>query len=75
MQFDQNFALLEGSQLTVLRPGQQAVSGTYNHQTKTVTLDAGVTSLPRIQRALAQVMLPSFLYRRQAYQLARPPAR
>ena len=75
MQFDQNFALLEGSQLTVLRAGQQAVSGTYNHQTKTVTLDAGVTSLPRIQRALAQVMLPSFLYRKQAYQLAKPPVR
>ncbi|MDP3517765.1 MAG: LTA synthase family protein [Pseudohongiella sp.] len=69
MQFDQNFALLEGNQLTILRPQQQPVSGIYDQQSKTVVLNAGAPSQARVQRALAQVLLPSWLYRQQAYQV------
>ncbi|MDP2128229.1 MAG: LTA synthase family protein, partial [Pseudohongiella sp.] len=69
MQFDQNFALLEGDQLTILRPEQQPVSGTYDQRLKTVVLNSSAPSQARVQRALAQVLLPSWLYRQQAYQV------
>lgn len=69
MQFDQNFALLEENQLTILRPEQQPVSGTYDFDTKSVLVSAEVPDPRRVQRALAQVLLPSWLYRQQVYQV------
>ncbi|TFH71711.1 LTA synthase family protein [Gammaproteobacteria bacterium LSUCC0112] len=69
MQYDQNFALLEGNQVTILRPEQQAVSGTYDPQSKTLLLSNEEPSSAHVQRALAQVLLPSWLYQQQAYQV------
>ncbi|WP_305552906.1 LTA synthase family protein [Rheinheimera sp.] len=73
MQFDQYFALLEEQQVTILRPGQTPVSAHYNSQLKQLQLSAQVPSAPQVKRALAQVLLPSYLYRQQQYHLPGQP--
>jgi len=73
MQFDQYFALMEQQQLTILRPQQSAVSGVYDPVTKQLTLSDKAPSAAQTKRALAQVLLPSYLYRQQQYHLANQP--
>ncbi|PKM20921.1 MAG: sulfatase [Gammaproteobacteria bacterium HGW-Gammaproteobacteria-15] len=70
MQFDQYFALMEDKQLTILRPQQNAVSARYDSAEKKVTIMAEAVEPEQTKRALAQVLLPSYLYRQQAYQLS-----
>ncbi|MBV2129094.1 LTA synthase family protein [Rheinheimera sp. SM2107] len=70
MQFDQYFALMEQQQLTILRPQQSAVSGVYDPASKQLLLSDKVPSAAQTKRALAQVLLPSYLYRQQQYHLA-----
>ncbi|MDO8909608.1 MAG: LTA synthase family protein [Pseudohongiella sp.] len=69
MQFEQNFALLEGTDLTILRPEQAPVAGSYDPISKTVTTLPALPSDARVRRALAQVLLPAFLYQRQLYRV------
>ncbi|WP_445425581.1 MULTISPECIES: hypothetical protein [unclassified Alishewanella] len=70
MQFDQYFAPLQqkpdGSpNITILKPDGQAVSGYYDFAQKRLTLsDSEVTAKTKNQ-ALAEVLLPSWLYREQ----------
>lgn len=73
MQFDQYFALLQEQQVTILRPGQSAVSAHYNPQLKQLRLSGQTPSAQQVKRALAQVLLPSYLYRQQQYHLAGQP--
>jgi phosphoglycerol transferase MdoB-like AlkP superfamily enzyme len=73
MQFDQYFALMEQQQLTILRPQQSAVSGVYDPVSKHLRLADKAPSTAQTKRALAQVLLPSYLYRQQHYHLATPP--
>ncbi|MEH8018113.1 LTA synthase family protein [Rheinheimera muenzenbergensis] len=69
MQFDQYFALMQEQQVTILRPGQLPVSARYNPQLKQLQLSAQAPSTEQVKRALAQVLLPSYLYRQQQYHL------
>jgi phosphoglycerol transferase MdoB-like AlkP superfamily enzyme len=70
MQFDQYFALMEERQLTILRPQQAAVGAVYDPISKQLTLSTQAPSAQQAKRALAQVLLPSYLYRQQQYRLA-----
>lgn len=69
MQFDQYFALMEEQQVTILRPGQPAVSAQYDPRLKNLQLSEQEPDNNTVKRALAQVLLPSYLYRRQLYHL------
>lgn len=69
LQFDQYFALLEEQQLTILSPQQTPVSATYDLHSKKVTVLAATPTEQQIKRTLAQVHLPSYLYRQEAYRL------
>jgi phosphoglycerol transferase MdoB-like AlkP superfamily enzyme len=69
MQFDQYFALMEQQQVTILRPGQSAVSAEFNQVQKQLTLSSEPVAPEQVKRALAQVLLPSYLYRNQLYKL------
>lgn len=69
MQFDQYFALMEQQQVTILRPGQSAVSAAFNQAKKQLTLSSEPVAPEQVKRALAQVLLPSYLYRNQLYKL------
>lgn len=68
IQFDDYFALLEPEQVTVLKPNQQAHSGRYDFASHDLKLNEQPASTAAYQRALAQVQLPSYLYREQKYQ-------
>jgi len=67
LQFDNLFALMTPEQLTILKPNAEAVSAEYQQQTKTLTLSPQPVDSAAQQKALAQVQLPSFLYREQKY--------
>jgi phosphoglycerol transferase MdoB-like AlkP superfamily enzyme len=68
IQFDQYFALLEPEQVTVLKPNQQAHSGRYDFAKRDLQLSEAPATEQAYRRALAQVQLPSYLYREQKYQ-------
>lgn len=67
LQFDNYFALMEQHQLTILKPDQTAVLGHYDLQQKKLTLSEQPVSTAQYQKALAQVQLPSYLYRERKY--------
>jgi phosphoglycerol transferase MdoB-like AlkP superfamily enzyme len=67
LQFDNYFALMEPDQLTILKPDQTAVLAHYHQQQKKLTLSAQPVSPAQYQKALAQVQLPSYLYRERKY--------
>ena len=73
MQFDQYFALMQEQQVTILRPGQAAVAATYDPKQKQLAISEQAPDSAQVQRALAQVLLPSYLYRQQQYHLAPQP--
>ena len=67
MQFEDYFALMEESKLTILKPDATAVAATYDRKEKKVhLLDTPVTAEDK-QKAVAHVLLPSILYREQKY--------
>jgi len=77
MQYNDNYAWLEGREAVILRPGKQPVHGAYDPAKKhfaagTPPADAA----GRERRALAHSLLPAWLYREQRYRLpeARPGA-
>ena len=67
LQFDQYFALMEDKELTILRPQQAPVHASYNPVSRQLTTTTQVVSAAQQSRALAQVLLPSLLYREQLY--------
>ena len=71
MQFEDYFALMEEDKLTILKPDSTAVAATYNHIEKKVSLLNEPIKNEDKQRAVAQVLLPSILYREQQYHLSK----
>ncbi|MCF4010536.1 LTA synthase family protein [Rheinheimera sp. UJ63] len=74
LQFDQYFALLQqqpdaSPNITILKPDGQAVSGYYDFEQKRLTLSDSAVAAKTKNKALAEVLLPSWLYREQRYRL------
>ena len=67
IQFEQYFALKQPDGLTILKPDGTVVHGTYDEQQKALTLSDTVVSRAEYEKALAQVQLPSYLYREGKY--------
>lgn len=69
MQFDQNFAWLERDRLTVLLPDGSSRQFTFDRRTQ--ELDPATTADPEaVRQALANVLMPAWLYREQRYRVA-----
>jgi len=72
MQYEQNYAWMEGEQVVVLRPEKPPAQARYDRATmrlRNVENDpANGEALGR--RALAHALLPAWLYREQRYRLA-----
>lgn len=66
MQYNDNFAYMEGEQLLFLRPQQAPVAAVYDPESKEVSVQ-GTADPERSRRALAFSLLPSWLYRKQLY--------
>ena len=66
LQFDNYFALMEPDKLTILKPDQTAITAHYNETKKLLTL-ADAAPARDAKRALANVQLPSYLYRERRY--------
>ena len=70
MQYEQNYGWMEGQNVVILRSGKPPAHGRYHPESKRLEMinstaeDAGVE-----KRALAHVLLPSWLYREQRYKL------
>lgn len=78
MQYEKNYAWMEGSDIVVLRSGKAPAHARYDTKTKqleaTAAPDSGEAQevgqeVGIVQRALANVMLPAWLYREQLYRL------
>lgn len=67
LQFDNYFALMEPEQLTILKPDQTAVLAHYDPKQKKLRLTDQPVSKAQYQKALAQVQMPSYLYRERKY--------
>jgi phosphoglycerol transferase MdoB-like AlkP superfamily enzyme len=68
MQFDQNFAWLERDRLTVLLP--DGSSRQFNHDQRKQQLEpAPTTDAEAVRQALANVLMPAWLYREQRYRM------
>lgn len=67
IQFNDYFAYLEGSNATVLRPGQPPLAASYDAASGAFDPGSGAPSRDQVERAMAHVMLPSLLYREQRY--------
>lgn len=67
MQFEDYFSLMEEDKLTILKPDATAVAATYDRSEKKVHLLDIPVSPEDKQKAVAHVLLPSLLYREQAY--------
>jgi phosphoglycerol transferase MdoB-like AlkP superfamily enzyme len=68
MQFDQNFAWLQDERVTVLLPNGEVRHFDYDHRAR--SLQPALTADPEMARtALANVLMPSWLYRDQLYRL------
>lgn len=66
LQFGDYFALMEPEKITLLKPDASAVIAQFDERTKKLKVARTATSEEQ-HRALAQVQLPSFLYREQKY--------
>ena len=74
LQFDQYFALLEQQSpneaaVTILKPDGSSVAARYLLKDKQLVLTDAAAEPAAQRRALAQVLLPSWLYREQRYRL------
>ena len=66
MQFDQNFAWLERDRLTVLLPDGSSRQFAFDRRTKQLE-PAATTDPEAVRQALANVLMPAWLYREQRY--------
>lgn len=71
MQFDNYFAWLEGSKVTLLRPNQSPLLGHYDAAKGELVLSKETPDAGDVEKAMAHVMLPSLLYREQRYKLTK----
>jgi phosphoglycerol transferase MdoB-like AlkP superfamily enzyme len=72
MQFEQNYAWMEGNEVVILRPQKPAVYGLYEPKTKTFTESNHFSDERKealYETALANVLLPAMLYREKQYDL------
>ncbi|AUN94414.1 LTA synthase family protein [Pseudazoarcus pumilus] len=70
MQYEQNYGYMHGHELVVLRAQQPPVVATYDPVAKQLGGDTELAEDDaRARRALAHVLLPSWLYREQRYRL------
>jgi len=67
IQFNDYFAYLEGSNATVLRPGQAPLAARYDAASGVFDPGNGAPARDKVEQAMAHVMLPSLLYREQRY--------
>lgn len=75
MQFEDYYAVMEQERVTILKPDQTAVAAHYNAQTKILSLDRQPPEPASVKRALANVLLPSLLYRERLYKnVDHPPS-
>ena len=65
MQFDDNYAWLEGDDVTILRPKQSPVHGIYDRASGELKTDSQAPQ--NAEKALAHVLLPIWLYRDRLY--------
>lgn len=71
MQFENNFAWMEGNQVVVLRAGKPPAHGTWDLPSKDFTASTPPADAINLeQRALANSLLPALLYREQRYHVA-----
>lgn len=68
MQFSDYFALMQGDKVTILRPQQSALEGRYNAKKRQLEM-TGPAGEEDSHEALAHVLLPSWLYRQQRYDM------
>lgn len=69
IQFNNYFAYLDDHAATILRPGQSALLGRYDPTTGTLDITSETPNKKQIERAMANVKLPSLLYRERRYRL------
>lgn len=72
MQFEQNYAWMEGNEVVILRPQKPAVYGVYEPKTKSFAESTHFTEARKqalYETALANVLLPAMLYREKQYDL------
>ena len=68
MQYEQNFAWMEGENMVVLRPDKKATSGHFDRKNKRVEKTEAPSDAQTLEkRAIAHVSLPAWLYREQRY--------
>lgn len=67
IQFDNYFALLKDDGLTILKPDGSAIRASYDASNAKLTPDSLPVTKVAYQQALAEVQLPSYLYREQKY--------
>ncbi len=67
IQFEQYFTLKQPDGLTILKPDGTVVRGTYDAQQKVLKLSDTAATRAEYEKALAQVQLPSYLYREGKY--------
>lgn len=68
MQFADYFALMQGEKVTILRPQKEALEGHYSPDTRQLEI-VGPAKEEDAHEALAHVLLPSWLYRQQRYDM------
>jgi phosphoglycerol transferase MdoB-like AlkP superfamily enzyme len=72
MQFEQNYAWMEGNEVVILRPQKAPVYGLYDAKTKILNAKDDFTEERKSvlhEAALANVLLPAMLYREKLYDL------
>lgn len=70
MQFEQHYAWMEGNKVVVLRAGQKPAHASYDPASKRLELVERPENAEQVEkRALANVLLPTLLYRERQYHL------
>ena len=67
IQFEQYFALMQPDGLTILKPDGAVQRGSYDQKRHVLKLDGRPASRVEHEKALAEVQLPSYLYRERKY--------
>ncbi|MBU2280188.1 MAG: LTA synthase family protein, partial [Gammaproteobacteria bacterium] len=63
LQFENYFALMQPDSITILKPNEGSVLANYQVANKKLLLSTTPATKTQLQKALAQVQLPSYLYR------------
>lgn len=66
MQYGDNYCMMEGEDLVILRPEKEPVYANYNFTAKTLA-ETDHERPEQARRALGFSLLPSWLYRKQLY--------